>query len=88
MVRRSVQYLRMSPQTIAHQKVLSWQLSLPGKTLEQADGFGNVWTTLYLDQPHSLIYFYWRRVRSRLMTVLITLSMSVLPLRYFYIRRT
>ncbi|AXI03035.1 transglutaminase family protein [Aquirhabdus parva] len=52
MVRRSVQYLRMSPQTIAHQKVLSWQLSLPGKTLEQADGFGNVWTTLYLDQPH------------------------------------
>ncbi len=52
MVKRSVQYLRMSPQTLGHQKVTNWQLSVPGKTMTQHDGFGNVWTTLYLDQPH------------------------------------
>ncbi len=56
MVRRSIQYVRMSPQTVAHQQVLSWQLSVPGKTVTQADGFGNVWTTLSLDQPHQDLY--------------------------------
>lgn len=56
MVRRSVQYLRMTPQTVAHQQVLNWQLSVPGKTMTQADGFDNVWTTLTLDQPHQDLY--------------------------------
>ncbi len=56
MVKRSVQYLRMSPQTVAHQQVLNWQLSVPGKTITQSDGFGNVWTTLYLDQPHRELF--------------------------------
>ncbi|MDE2420373.1 MAG: transglutaminase family protein [Gammaproteobacteria bacterium] len=56
MVKRSVQYLKMSPQTLANQKVLSWQLSVPGKTITQSDGFGNVWTTLYLDQPHRELF--------------------------------
>lgn len=56
MVRRSVQYLRMTPQTVAHQRVLNWQLSVPGQTMTQADGFGNIWTTLSLDQPHQDLY--------------------------------
>ncbi|GAC1377817.1 MAG: transglutaminase family protein [Aquirhabdus sp.] len=56
MVRRSVQYLRMTPQTVAHQRVLNWQLSVPGKTTTQADGFGNIWTTLSLHQPHQDLY--------------------------------
>lgn len=56
MVRRSIQYLRMTPQTVAHQRVLSWQLSVPGKTITQSDGFANVWTTLSLDQPHQDLY--------------------------------
>jgi transglutaminase-like putative cysteine protease len=56
MVKRSVQYLKMSPQTLANQQVLNWQLSVPGKTITQSDGFGNVWTTLYLDQPHRELF--------------------------------
>jgi len=55
-VRRSVQYLRMTPRSWAHQKVLNWQLSVPGKTLEQKDGFGNIWTSLYMDQPHQDLF--------------------------------
>lgn len=56
MVHRSIQYLRMTPQTVAHQRVLNWQLSVPGKTMTQSDGFGNIWTTLSLDQPHQDLY--------------------------------
>jgi transglutaminase-like putative cysteine protease len=56
MVKRSVQYLKMSPQTLANQQVLNWQLSVPGKTITQSDGFGNIWTTLYLDQPHQELF--------------------------------
>jgi transglutaminase-like putative cysteine protease len=56
MVKRSVQYIKMSPQTLANQQVLNWQLSVPGKTITQSDGFGNLWTTLYLDQPHRELF--------------------------------
>lgn len=48
-----IQYLRITPQTLATQRVLRWDLSIPGQSSTQSDGFGNLWTTLYLDTPHS-----------------------------------
>ncbi|MEC7119703.1 MAG: transglutaminase family protein [Pseudomonadota bacterium] len=52
LVRRSVQYLRLTPQTLGHQRILNWQLAAPGSTHTQPDGFGNIWTTLSMSQPH------------------------------------
>lgn len=52
MVRHSVQYLRMTPQTLGHQRVINWALATPGIALEQRDGFSNVWTSLTINYPH------------------------------------
>ena len=52
LVRRSVQYLRLTPQNLSNQQVLNWQLAVPGVTHTQPDGFGNLWTTLSMQQPH------------------------------------
>lgn len=44
-VKSSVQYIRLLPQDSSRQKVLQWGLSVPGQTLQQLDGFGNLWLT-------------------------------------------
>ncbi len=52
-VKRSLQYLRLTPQTLAHQRVLSWQLTLPHISPEIYDGFGNYCTILNCNVPHT-----------------------------------
>lgn len=52
MTLKSVQYIRMTPKVMPHQKVIEWQLMLPKIGYYQADGFGNQWTTLTRNQPH------------------------------------
>ena len=52
MVKRSNQYIRLTPQSIGHQKVNAWQLAAQGIHFTQEDGFGNVWTNLTYNQPH------------------------------------
>lgn len=43
--KNSIQYIKMTPQSNAHQQVLSWAVSVPGKTQSQFDSFQNVWLT-------------------------------------------
>lgn len=51
-VNRSLQYLRLIPQTLGHQQVINWQLAASGHLLHQQDGFGNIWSALSIDEPH------------------------------------
>ena len=51
-VNRSVQYLRLTPQTIAHQQVSHWRIAAPGSINTQLDGFGNAWSILTVNKPH------------------------------------
>lgn len=51
-VNRSVQYLRLTPQTIAHQQVIHWRIAAPGSINTQPDGFGNAWSILTVNTPH------------------------------------
>ncbi len=51
-VKRSNQYIRLTPQTFGHQIVRAWQLAAPGIKCTQQDGFGNIWTSLTVNQPH------------------------------------
>lgn len=51
-VTKSIQYLRVTPQTLAHQKVLEWTLTLPRFGEEIFDGFGNFCTILSLNEQH------------------------------------
>ncbi|UOO82011.1 transglutaminase family protein [Uruburuella testudinis] len=55
-VKKSIQVLRITPQTLAHQRVLSWQLTLPRISAEMFDGFGNYCTVLNLNQPHQSLH--------------------------------
>ena len=43
--KNSIQYIKMTPQTNAHQTVLNWAVSVPGQTQLQRDAFDNVWLT-------------------------------------------
>lgn len=43
--KNSVQYIKMTPQTNAHQAVLTWGVSVPGQTQSQLDAFQNIWLT-------------------------------------------
>lgn len=61
-VQRSTQYLRLTPSDGARQKVLSWDLSLPGAASRCLDAYGNVMHVLALDRPHSEIHLYARGV--------------------------
>lgn len=54
-VKKSIQMLRVTPQTLAHQRVLSWQLTLPRYGQEIFDGFGNFCTVLNVNQPHQVL---------------------------------
>lgn len=54
-VARTIQYLRLTPQNSAHQRVLSWDLDTPAKTSKSFDAYGNVLHVMALDQPHDEI---------------------------------
>lgn len=54
-VRASIQYLRLTPQDSARQRVLDWQLDLPESVHAQRDGHGNILHVLTLDEPHQAI---------------------------------
>lgn len=54
-VRRSTQYLRLTPQESQHQRIISWQLLLPEDAICTTDAFGNVLHVLTLDHPHQAI---------------------------------
>jgi transglutaminase-like putative cysteine protease len=56
----TIQYLRLSPQSTIQQKVLSWELDLPGPARPFVDGFGNTAHVLVIDKPHQEI-----RIRAR-----------------------
>ena len=51
-VRRSTQYLRLTPHSTARQQILSWQLELPGEATCTTDGYGNILHVLSLESPH------------------------------------
>lgn len=51
-VKRSVQYLRLTPQTLGHQRVLNWQIAAAGEMYKQVDGFANCWHTLCVGREH------------------------------------
>lgn len=54
-VRASIQYLRLTPQSSARQRVLDWHLELPPSAHAQRDGHGNILHVLTLDEPHQSI---------------------------------
>lgn len=54
-VKHSTQYLRLTPQDSSHQKILSWDLTLPEYATRTLDAYGNVLHVLTLDQPHQAI---------------------------------
>ncbi|KTS76708.1 transglutaminase [Pseudomonas oryzihabitans] len=54
-VRASIQYLRLTPQGDAHQRILDWELALPRPARAQRDPFGNILHVLTLDTPHDAI---------------------------------
>lgn len=43
--KNSIQYIRMCPQSNAHQKVDAWSVSIPGHKVEAKDAFNNIWIT-------------------------------------------
>ncbi|MFC3912402.1 transglutaminase domain-containing protein [Pseudaeromonas sharmana] len=55
-VRRSTQYLRLTPKSSQRQRIISWELSLPEHATCTTDGFGNVLHVLTLEQPHEDIH--------------------------------
>jgi len=54
-VTQSTQYLRLTPQNSVHQRILSWELRLPGEAVCTTDAWGNVLHVLTLDRPHQEI---------------------------------
>ncbi len=54
-VRASIQYLRLTPQESARQRVISWQLDLPRPVRAQRDPYGNILHVLTLDEPHEAL---------------------------------
>lgn len=55
-VARSTQYLRLTPQSDARQRVLRWELGLPARASESRDAYGNVMHVLTLDRPGQEIH--------------------------------
>lgn len=49
----TVQYIRMTPMTLAHQTIHSWNILLPSLAQQQRDGFGNIWLTVNRNEPHT-----------------------------------
>ncbi len=54
-VHRSTQYIRMTPSGTARQRVLRWELTMPGSAVVMTDAFDNVTHVQTLDEPHERI---------------------------------
>jgi transglutaminase-like putative cysteine protease len=54
-VSRSTQYIRLTPVTNNHQRVLEWQLDLPTRSIELMDAFGNLTHLMTLSRSHDSI---------------------------------
>lgn len=52
-VNRSIQYIRMTPPSNAHQKVHHWAVSVPGQSSAKHDAFENIWLTSSQYEPYS-----------------------------------
>ena len=51
-VAHSTQYLRLTPNDSARQKILSWDLRLPAAASRTLDAYGNVMHVITVDYPH------------------------------------
>jgi transglutaminase-like putative cysteine protease len=54
-VTRSTQYIRLTPFAGPRQRVIGWQVELPGPSVTMRDAFDNETHLLTLDSPHSMI---------------------------------
>ncbi len=61
-VKRSTQYLRLTPAEGPRQRVLDWHLGLPALASRCLDAYGNVMHVLTLDQPHDEIHLHARGI--------------------------
>lgn len=52
LAQRSVQYIRMTPMQLSHQRIHQWNVMLPKVAISQKDGFGNDWLTLSRNEAH------------------------------------
>jgi transglutaminase-like putative cysteine protease len=51
-VKYSVQSLHLTPRRDASQRALSWNITAPGRRLEQVDAYGNISHLLTIEEPH------------------------------------
>jgi transglutaminase-like putative cysteine protease len=51
-VQRSLQFVRLYPRDNDRQKIINWELTLPGNCLETADAYGNVLYVVTMEKPH------------------------------------
>jgi transglutaminase-like putative cysteine protease len=51
-VKYSVQSLHLTPRRDPSQRAIAWNISAPGRRLEQVDAYGNISHLLTLEQPH------------------------------------
>ncbi len=51
-VRNSIQYIKMMPSSNAHQRVHSWDISVPGNKEIRKDAFHNLWMTCNQREPY------------------------------------
>lgn len=54
-VKLSTQYLRLTPQNTPYQRIVRWELTLPGEATKTVDAYGNVMHVLTLDSPHQIL---------------------------------
>jgi transglutaminase-like putative cysteine protease len=55
-VKYSVQSLHLTPRRDQSQRSLNWQISAPGRRLEQVDAYGNISHLLTIEEPHRDIH--------------------------------
>jgi len=51
----SIQFLRLTPQDSARQRVLQWHLELPRLVRSQLDPYGNILHVMTMDEPHGAL---------------------------------
>lgn len=51
----SIQFLRLTPQKSARQRILEWHLELPRLVRSQFDPYGNILHVLTMDEPHEAL---------------------------------
>jgi transglutaminase-like putative cysteine protease len=61
-VKYSVQSLHLTPRRDLSQRALSWNISAPGRRLEQIDAYGNISHLLTIEEPHREIQIIVRGV--------------------------